>query len=841
MPEDIRSHIEAGYVVLTRRAIVMSRFSLLASLPRLAAPLAAQDSGYSYDFRERTRALAFDPARLFARTSPGTHSDTFTILLNMLYHFLGSSIRNINCSASGLPDNDQRWHKSISNVRFNAGRLRGELTVRRFASFSAFLLLLCNTAYAAPYRAEIIRDDWGIPHITGSSDADAVFGMIYAQAEDDFNRIEMNYLGSLGRLAEAEGDKALWQDLRQRLWIDPNELKAEYAKSPPWLRKLMQAWAAGLNQYLSDHPEMKPKVLTRFEPWMALSFSEGSIGGDISRVSLSQLQAFYERRTVALTDEERGVVTREPAGSNGFVIAPSHSASGHPLLLINPHTSFFFRAEQHVTSGQGLNTYGAATWGQFFIYQGFNQNAGWMHTTSSADTIDEFAETVEKLAGGNKWTYRYGKNERPVAVKIVALAYRKPDGTIGSRVFNTYATHHGPVVREAEGKWISAALMHRPVAALQQSFLRTKVKDLAGFRRLAQLQANSTNNTLFASKSGETALFLPQFMPRRDPRFDYTKPVDGSDPATDWKGLHPFHELPQVVSPSNGWAMNVNDGPWWAAGADSPKQSAYTRYFDQVGIRPRTTAALRVLAARRSFTLDQLLEAAYDPWIPLFAEQLPGLVAAQARNPDASRGKAVELLAGWDHRWSLSSTETSLAVFWADALWERAAAAAGVPMAPVQQALMAQASDAEKLASLDAAIARLKADFGSWQVPWGEINRFQRLDGAIVRTFDDAKTSIPVPFVSANWGSLASFGAQRYPGTRRYYGDFGNSFVAVVEFGPRVRARAVSAGGLSSDPASPHFNDQAKRYAQGNLRTVYFYPEDLTEKVSSRKVVRSNY
>jgi acyl-homoserine-lactone acylase len=713
--------------------------------------------------------------------------------------------------------------------------------VGRLVNFCAFSLLIATPAHATPFRAEIVRDNWGIPHITGRSDADAVFGMIYAQAEDDFNRIEINYLTSLGRLAEFEGEKALWQDLRQRLWIDPNELKAQYAQSPPWLRKLMQAWAASLNQYLADHPEVKPKVLTRFEPWMALSFSEGSIGGDISRVSLSQLQAFYERRTVALTAEERGLVTREPTGSNGFVIAPSHSASGHPLLLINPHTSFFFRAEQQVTSGQGLNTYGAATWGQFFIYQGFNQNAGWMHTTSSADTIDEFAETVEKGTGGNRWTYRYGKEERPVTVETVALAYRKPDGAVGSRAFNVYSTHHGPVVREADGKWISAALMHRPVAALQQSFLRTKVKDLVGFRRVAELQANSTNNTLFASKSGETALFLPQFMPRRAPRFDYTKPVDGSNPATDWKGLHAFRELPQVVNPANGWAMNVNDGPWWAAGADSPNQSAYARYFDQIGSRPRTAAALRVLAARSSFTLDQLVEAAYDPWIPLFAQQIPEVVAAQARNPDNSRAEAVSLLAGWDHRWSLASTETSLAVFWADALWERISVAAGVPMSPVQPALMAQASDADQLAALDAAIARLKADFGSWTVPWGEINRFQRLDGAIVRTFDDTKPSISVPFVSANWGSLASFGAQRYPGTRRYYGDYGNSFVAAVEFGPRVRARAVTAGGLSSDSASPHFNDQAKRYAQGNLRAVYFYPEDLAGKVRSRKVVRGKY
>lgn len=710
--------------------------------------------------------------------------------------------------------------------------------MRRFATFYAVSLLLGSATQAAPYRAEIVRDEWGIAHITGRSDADAVFGMIYAQAEDDFNRIETNYLTSLGRLAEAEGEKALWQDLRQRLWIDPNELTSEYAKSPPWLRKLMQAWAAGLNKYLADHPEVKPKVLTRFEPWMALSFSEGSIGGDISRVSLAQLQAFYERRKIAMTPEERGLAQREPTGSNGFVIAPSHSASGHPLLLINPHTSFFFRAEQHVTSGQGLNTYGAATWGQFFIYQGFNQNAGWMHTTSTADTIDEFAVTVEPVTGSDGWTYRYGKEHRPVTVRTVEIAYRKPDGTTGSRTFNTYATHHGPVVREADGKWISTALMHRPAAALQQSFLRTKAKDLAGFLQISALQANSSNNTLFASKAGETALLLPQFMPRRDPRFDYTKPVDGSDPATDWQGLHRLSELPQVVTPSNGWTMNVNDGPWWAAGSDSPRQADYARYFDKLGPTPRTPHAIKVLSATPKFTLDSLIAAAYDPWMPQFAELIPELVAAQARRPDPARAEAVALLAAWDHRWSLTSAETSLAVSWADALWERTAIAAGVPLAPVQPTLMAQASDTEKLASLDAAIARLKSDFGSWRVPWGEINRFQRLDGAIVRTFDDAKPSVPVPFVSANWGSLASFGAQRYPGTRRYYGDYGNSFVAVVEFGPRIRARAVMAGGLSSDPASPHFNDQASRYAEGSLREVHFYPEDLIGKSTSRKVVR---
>jgi acyl-homoserine-lactone acylase len=694
---------------------------------------------------------------------------------------------------------------------------------------------LSTAVQAAPYRAEIKRDEWGIPHITGKTDADAVFGMIYAQAEDDFNRIEVNYLTNLGRLAEADGESAIWQDLRQRLWIDPVALKAQYTKSPPWLRKLMQAWAAGLNQYLADHPAVHPKALTKFEPWMALSFSEGSIGGDIENVSLSQLQAFYEHRTVAMTAEERGLTQREPQGSNGFVIAPSHSASGHPLLLINPHTSFFFREEQQVTSGEGLNAYGAATWGQFFIYQGFNANAGWMHTTTTTDHIDEFAETVTSRSGS--YSYRYGNQQRAVAIKPVTLQYRKPDGTLAARTFTTYATHHGPVVRAEGDKWIATALMNKPVAALQQSFLRTKVRDLAGFRQVAALQANSSNNTLFASSKGETALFLPQFMPRRDPRFDYTHPVDGSDPQADWQGLHALSELPQVVNPANGWAFNVNDGPWLSAGGDSPDRQAYPRYFDQLGSNPRTAHALRVLGATPRFTLDSLIAAAYDPWLPLFTDQLPGLVAAHLAHPDPKRAQAVALLANWNCRYSLTSTETSLAVFWADALWERLAADAGVSLSPVQPALMAGASDAAKLAALDAAMARLTADFGSWRVPWGEINRFQRNDGAIRQLFDDAKPSVPVPFASSSWGSLAAFGAQRWPGTKRYYGVKGNSFVAVVEFGPRVRAQAVTAGGLNSDPASPHFADQTQRYAAGNLRPVYFYPEDLAGHVESRKVV----
>jgi len=674
----------------------------------------------------------------------------------------------------------------------------------------------------------ITRDDWGIAHVRGRTDADAVFGMIYAQAEDDFNRVETNYINAMGRLAEAEGESAVFQDLRMKLFIDPDSLRAQYARSPAFLRALMDAWADGLNFYLSTHPGVTPRVIRRFEPWMALSFTEGSIGGDIERISIPQLEAFYGHHTVAMAPD---VAFREPSGSNGFAIAPKNTAGGHALLLINPHTSFFFRSELQMTSGEGLNAYGAATWGQFFIYQGFNERAGWMHTSSGVDVVDEFLETVVER-GGRRF-YRYGAEERPVVTQTITVPYRTAGGGMAQRTFEVYRTHHGPVVREADGKWVTVALMQRPIEALEQSFLRTKMHDYQSFRRLGEeMKANSSNNTIFADADGNIAYFHPHFIPRRDDRFDYTRPVDGSDPATDWKGLHTTAETPHLLNPPNGWIFNTNDWPYSAAGPYSPRRENFPRYMDVAGENPRGIHARRVLEGKKDFTLESLRAAAFDPYLTAFAQLIPPLLRDYDAAPSGDALKArvagpIELLRGWDYRWSATSEPTSLAVFWGEELWGQVAADARRAGMSVYDYMAQRATPAQKLQALSAAADRLERDFGGWRTPWGQINRFQRLTGDIVQPFNDAGSSIPVPFTSAQWGSLASFGARRYPGTKRYYGTSGNSFVAVVEFGPRVRARAVTAGGESGHPVSRHFSDQAGRYASGDLREVYFYPDQL--------------
>ncbi len=682
-------------------------------------------------------------------------------------------------------------------------------------------------------RVTITRDDWGIAHVHGRSDADAVFGAIYAQAEDDFPRVEANYLAALGRTAEAEGEAAIWADLRQRLWVDPAELQRLYATAPAWLKALCQAWADGLNFYLATHPQERPKVLTRFEPWMALSFTEGSIGADFEKIDLKALAAFYREPGAPIA---AALPDGEPRGSNGIAIAPKLSATGHPLLLINPHTSFFFRAELGMRSDTGLHAYGASTWGQFFLYQGFNRRLGWMHTTSGADNVDEFAETVERR--GADLFYRHGGVWRPVLRRSVSFQVRQADGSLARRDFDIWRTHHGPLVAQRDGKMIAAALMHRPLPALQQSWLRTKARDQAEFLRVAALRANSSNNTVYADADGRIALLHPQFAPLRNDRFDYRKPVDGSDPAADWRGLTPLAKLPQVRDPRTGWLYNANDAPWRAAGADSPRREAFPRWADQAGANPRGDHAVALLGKARALDWQGLRAIAYSSWLPAFEPLIPQLVAewrAAAGTPRHDRlAGPIRALAGWDRRASAASTATTLALSWGEEMGPLAARHQQLPDVTVWSWLADSAPAGFKLDALERAVARLTRDWGRWDVAWGEVNRFQRNDAAIVQRFDDAKPSTPVPFASARWGSLASFGARPYPGTKRWYGTSGNSFVAIVEFGPRVRAWSVTAGGASGRAASPHFKDQAERYAAGALKPVYFWPDELAGHVARR-------
>ena len=681
-------------------------------------------------------------------------------------------------------------------------------------------------------QVHIIRDNWGIAHVYGKTDADAVFGMIYAQAEDDFNRVERNYLNGLGWLARTEGESALFSDLRERLFIDVDRLQRDYRAAPQWLKSLMEAWSDGLNYFLSKHPSVHPKVIRRFEPWMTLSFTEGSIGGDIESIDLGQLQKFYGQPvppTGSLARAADPVPEEFPGGSNGFAIAPKLTASGHAMLWINPHTSYYFRSELQMVSEQGLNVYGAVTWGQFFVYQGFNTHNGWMHTSYGGDAIDEYAEDIVKKSDG--LYYRYGRQLKKLRISQVTIPFKQADG-MGSRTFTVYHSHHGPVIRSENGKWIAIKLLQEPVQALAQSYSRIKTTDYASFRKTQDMRTDTSNNTVYADTNGTIAYFHGNFIPKRSTAFDFTHPVDGSNPATEWQGPHAVEDTITLLNPSNGWLFNSNNWPFSAAGEQSPKRENYPRYMWVKGENPRGPHAIEVLSRMHGATLDSLIAAGYDGHLTAFDVLLPPLFAAFDALPSgdpkrAGLAQAIAILRAWDRRTAQDSAATAIAIFWGQGLIERNGAAARDADEPVYDYLVDKLTDTQRIEGLSAALEKLRQDFGQWQIAWGDVNRFQRLTDDIVQPFDDARPSLPVGFAPSQWGALASFDSSKPRSTKKIYGSTGNSFVAAVDFGPTIHAKAIMSGGESGDPASPHFADQALMFTQGRFRDVLFYPEEV--------------
>ena len=461
-----------------------------------------------------------------------------------------------------------------------------------------------------------------------------------------------------------------------KLFIDPAALKSQYAASPAWLKTLMNAFADGLNFYLAKHPEVKPRVIQHFEPWMALSFTEGSIGGDIERVNLNQLQAFYgkDRAAGRRSTGSREGPPAEPGGSNGMAIAPSNTSAHHALLLINPHTSFFFRSELQMVSEEGLNAYGAVTWGQFFIYQGFNERAGWMHTSSGVDAVDEYLETVEKK--GERFFYKYGNEERPLVAEQITVPYQTGDGDGREEI---HRLPHASRAHRSRGQ--RQVGQHPPDAGADEG--ADAILHAHQGEGLQVLPADhGAEGQLVEQHDLRRCRRRHRLLPRQlhsagaIPSFDWTKPVDGSNPATEWQGLLAVDETPHLLNPKSGWLYNTNNWPWSAAGPSSPKQEDYPAYVENGGESARGLHAIRVLENKKDFTLDSLIAAAYDSYLTWFEKPIPALIkawdeAAGANPLKAKLAPQIELLRKWDLRWAANSVPTSLAVFWGEDIRRR--------------------------------------------------------------------------------------------------------------------------------------------------------------------------
>jgi acyl-homoserine lactone acylase PvdQ len=721
-------------------------------------------------------------------------------------------------------------------------------------------------------QTTIIRDEWGIPHIYGKTDADAVFGLMYAQCEENFPKIEKNYLEMLGRLQELKenyiavpkNEDKIYADLMMKLIQDSVDAINDYNNSPVWFQQLLQAHADGINYYLSKHPNVRPEVITQFKPWYHLMWTDGSVSPTrTGGIDEADIALFYGQKKGAAAKNKLNVATRFDMeektlkGSNGFAIAPMHSKSGEAMLFINPHVPFYFRSEMHMVSEEGLNVYGAVTWGQMFIYQGFNEHCGWMHTSSYADVADVYEEKIAKTNDG--FNYEYDQKQLPVGTREIEIKYYD-HGVLKSKMFTTYKTHHGPVMGSKEGKWLSLHENNRSLNALLECWNRTKSKNIAEYTAALNLLANNSNNTVYADAQGNIAYWHGNYMPKRnDPSIDYTRPVDGSIKTTDWNGVHALNEIVQSINPINGWLQNCNATPFTVAGKNSPKQENYPSYMAPDGENPRGLNAVRLLEGIDKINLEELIQLGYNKHLTAFDIVLPSFIAAAKQiKIDTSKvmagenlmtptlAKAIEYLEKWNHDADTNSIAQTIAIMWMAEINNPAGPSAFKPNTEEEgtriverYAAVNKLSINLKLTCLQKALTYLETKYGRWEIPWGSINRYQRVNPG--EYFNDQANSIAVAQTSSKFGQLPAFESKIMAGpnqtnTLKRYGYSGNSFVAAVSFGKKLTAKTIITGGQSRWANNPHFTNQAQMYIDGNFKTIHFYKEDvLAHKVTSYK------
>ncbi len=665
------------------------------------------------------------------------------------------------------------------------------------ALLTLLVTLFCHAQPVAPTSDDslarsvtIYRDTYGVPHVFGRTDASTVFGFAYAQAEDNFWRVEENFINALGRASELYGEKSLGEDRLNRALEIPKLAQEEYARLDKHMRMLCDAFAAGFNYYLARHPEVKPRLLTKIEPWYTLAFIrynyyQNGFARDRSLRGAEQLTASIENDL------------KEHTGSNGWVVGPSKSANGHAMLFINPHLPFFGPGqvyEGHVHSDEGWNFTGYTRFGFPLPYVGHNENGGWVSTDNAADLTDVYIETFDDPA--RPLAYKYGKGYRLATEHVEEIRVKTATG-LETRKFTMRKTHHGPIVAARAGKLLALRMAKfESDGWLREWYEMTRANSLAELKRAMAPLNMLFGNVMYADRQGNTWYLYNGAVPKREPRFDWTKPVDGSDPATEWRGYHTIDELPQLTNPKTGWMQNCNTTPFLLTSEGNPDPKQFPKYMVQEGDNPRGAISREILASKATFTFDEWKRLAFDTRVLNADKRLPGLIAALKQH--AELREVYDELVRWNHRSANDSVAMTLFSLW----HER----------------MLRDEKRDPVAALAEVVDTLQRDFGTWKVAWGELNRLQRIDESKGEEFQDSRSSLPVSGVNGNDGAVFTVYAAPSSGQKRRYGVAGGTYISVVEFGPTIRALSVHTFGASGNPGSPHYMDQSALYTRGEFK-----------------------
>ncbi|HEU0183853.1 MAG TPA: acylase [Blastocatellia bacterium] len=739
----------------------------------------------------------------------------------------------------------------------------------RIAAFAAILItLLTQSPFSRGVSAQnaalekiarsvtIYRDTWGTPHVYGPTDASVVFGFIYAQAEDNFWQIEDSYIQALGRASEVYGEKSLDADLTNRALEIVKTSQAEYAKLSPQMKDICQATADGLNYFIEKNPQVKPRLITKFEPWYLLAFGrfaqyqlfiyrESGVGDGEIRSAVREVKADggtagksdkeTERQGESASENPSVPPSLRPSavqfgenviGSNTWAISPAKSASGHAMIFINPHQPFFGPGqwiEGHVHSDSGWNMSGATFPGSPFPALGHNDNLGWSHTVNKPDIVDLWIEKFDDPK--SPLNYKYGDGYR-AATEWADTVKIKTDKGVETRTFKFRKTHHGPVVAVRDGKPLTIRMAKfESYGVMEQRYLMGKARNFKEFREAMSHLDVPMFNTMYADREGNIWYFYNGAVPKRDLKYDWLKPLDGSDPGAEWQGYHTIDDLPQIFNPPSGWAQNCNATPFLATeeGKGNPDASKFPKYMVGEKDNARSRISRRVLSEKAKFSFDDWAGAAFDTRVIEAETQIPPLVAEweKLKAEDAARAEktaeAIAMLKSWNGVSTIDSAPMTIFTFWFYT-W----------LQPQAQT-MTKNSPYPKIAILEYVLGDLAKNWGTWKVAWGEISRIQRVHtSGNLEPFSDDKPSLPVAGGPGDpIGIVFNFYIPVAKGQKRRYGIAGHSYVSVVEFGPQPRAMSLLQFGQSADPRSKHYFDQAELYSKQRFKPAWFTLDEI--------------
>ena len=708
---------------------------------------------------------------------------------------------------------------------------------------------LRSTSHALAQQVTIHRDAWGVAHLFGDTDESTLFGAGYAQAEDYFWQLEDTTIQAIGRYAEVRGKEGLKTDLLVRSFELPRRSKADFSKLPIESQKLLEAFAAGVNHFLESDATVKPRLLKRFEPWhvlaidryLMLTMTYGGSGARKPRpedAKLSLREQELPRNSWDWRDPPTQLESevREATGSNSWAIAPHKTQSGEAMLFINPHQPWYGIGqfyEMHLHSKETLRFSGACFFGNPIPVIGHNEHLGWAYTVNQPDVADswkiEFSHPTDPLK------YRFGDGYRQAEEWQESISIKENE-IIETKSVTFRKTATGPVMSYNGNQAVVAKVARLyDVGRLEQAVGMVRATNFQEWKKAFSRCAIPMFNVTYADREGNIFYAYNGSIPIRDEKFDWTRTVDGSDPATQWKGIHPFKDLPQVLNPESGYVQNCNGSPFFTTDSGNPQREDFPQYMvrDWNVDKRRGKLARELLSNANGVSFDWYQQLSFDStlywpkaeksnWISQFnlmKQQEPDLAGRLKPYLDA--------LLKWDGKADKTSTVALLCISWYEELYGTSQA----------ETIKSQYKDnpRKQLIALGKVAKRLEELHGDWRIPWGKVHRLQRI--AYRADTMEAGTAL-LPFAASEGCAGAPgplgivftiYSTPSVPVLRpQRFAVVGCSYMSAIAFGKeKVRAVSLVPFGASGNPRSPHFRDQAILLSKQEYKPAWFYEDDV--------------